>query len=203
LRDAPRNREFEVESTSVARYARAEELLTGALTIQRLVEILRDRRLPGGEFAGNGHRSSLNADIATHGVAMDLTAGIFWAGAPPHLLGKFVPFDVNDFAREVPAETVSADPVLPKFGDYEKSRKNLLAGRQALKRGDAATALLLATDAESLNPGFYENATLRGRALLALGRTNEARQAFSIALAGKPAFAQERRELEALIHAAR
>jgi len=203
LKDIPRNIEFQAESTSVTRYARASELLTGELTIPRLVEILRDRRLPGGAFAGNGHRSSLNADIATHAVAMDLTAGIFWAAAPPHLLGKFVAFDVNDFALELPAETIPADSALAKFGDYEKAQQNLLTGRQALKRGDATTALQLATEAEALNPGFYENAALRGRALLALGKTNDASRAFTAALAGKPAFAKERRELEALIHGAR
>ncbi|MEI6083901.1 MAG: C45 family autoproteolytic acyltransferase/hydrolase [Verrucomicrobiota bacterium] len=203
LKDLARNVTFRSDSTSVARYARVGELMNAPLTIPRVVEILRDRNLAGDQFAGNGHRSSLNADIATHSTATDLTAGIFWAATTPHLLGKFVAFDVNDFARKLPAETVPADPALKTFAQYQQAQKCLTDGHLALKNDKPHLALKMAEQAQALNPGFYENATLQGRALLALGRTNEATQAFTAALAGKPAFAKERKELEALIHAAR
>lgn len=193
----PRNAEFMTGSTSVSRYTRASELLTGDVTVARAVEIMRDRNLPGGVFAGNGHRASLNADIATHGVALDLTAGTFYAGTTPHLLGKFVAFDVNDFSRELPG--ISADESIA-FADFDKSRKLLATGRKELQAGNAAQALQSATAAAALNRGFYEIAALQGRALLALGKTNEARRAFNEALAGKPAFAKE---VEALQHAVR
>lgn len=208
LKDVPRNVKFTTESTSAARYARLSELLEGSrgkLTIPRTVEILRDRNLVGGTFAGDGHRSSLNSFIATHSTAMDLTDGLFWAAESPHQLGKFVAFDVNDFAREFPQQTVPADPVLTsnEFARYEQARKCLGDAQRALKQGDPATALGLAEQAESLNPGFYQNAALKGRALLALGRQHDATHAFTTALAGKPAFAKERQELESLLQQAR
>jgi tetratricopeptide (TPR) repeat protein len=59
----------------------------------------------------------------------------------------------------------------------------------------AQTALILADQAEQLNPGFYQNAALRGRALLTLGRRSEAAQAFEAALKAQPAFLSEKREL--------
>ena len=129
---------------------------------------------------------------------MDLTDGVFWAASPPNQLGKFVAFDVNDFDRELPERAVAADATL-KSGEYEKARqaqKCLADGRKALKNEEAATALTQAEKAESLNPGFYHNSTLRGRALLALGRNKEAAKAFATALAEHPAFLSEQQQLE-------
>jgi len=199
-----RNRRYLGEATSLPRATRMAELLrggAGAINAPRAAEFLRDRRLPGGHFAGNGHRASLNPFVATHSTIMDLTDGIFWAAAPPHQLGKFVAFDVGNFDRELPALTIGADETLAS-GEFEmarEARKNLADGARALKSEDAQSALLAAERAEALNPGFYQNAVLRGRALLLLGRRPEAARAFETALAGHPAFLAERLELEQLL----
>src|SRR5215813_3959171 len=106
LRDDRRNQRYLAEATSLLRYQRMCELIQshhGSINSARAAEMLRDRQLPGGKFVGNGHRSTINALIATHGTIMDLTAGIFWAASPPNQLGKFVAFDVSDFNRELPA----------------------------------------------------------------------------------------------------
>ena len=207
LKDNPRNTNYMAEATSVSRAARLKELIQaahGTIDVPEAVEFLRDRDLPGSVFAGNGNRGTLNAFIATHATVMDLNAGIFWAASPPNQLGKFVAFDVSDFSHELPDRTVAAAAMLAS-GEYEKVRaaqKCLQDGEHALKDKDAQTALTLAEKAESLNPGFYQNATLRGRALLALGRNQEAAQAFESALAAQPAFFKEKQELESLLQQA-
>jgi predicted Zn-dependent protease len=71
-----------------------------------------------------------------------------------------------------------------------------------LQEKDASTALTLAEKAESLNPGFYQNTALQGRALLALGRFSEAARALERSLAEQPAFLKEKQELEVLLHQA-
>lgn len=201
MKSLERNTNFMTESTSVSRYARIDELLRGArgkLDSRVVAEFLRDRKLPGGTAAGETHRGTLNACIATHSVVMDLTSGIFWAATPPNQLGKFVAFDVNDFERLLPERVLPADPGL-STGHHDKvakARKLLADAKHAFKRGEAEVALKAADEAETLNPGFYQNAALRGRALLALGRTTEAKAAFTAALAAQPAFLAERRELE-------
>jgi tetratricopeptide (TPR) repeat protein len=170
----------------------------GAINTTRAAEMLRDRNLTVGKFAGNGHRATLNALIATHATVMDLTDGIFWAASPPNQLGKFVAFDVNDFDRELPERSVAADPILAS-GEYEQARqaqKCLAEGQRALKTKDAQAALAQAEKAEGLNPGFYQNTALRGRALLALGRNGEAAKAFETALGEHPAFLTEKQQLE-------
>ena len=208
LREAPRNRNYADEATSVARQSRLTELIQqarGVIGARQAADFLRDRKLAGGVFAGNGHRAALNAFIATHATVMDLTDGIFWAASPPNQLGKFVAFDVRDFSRELPERAVPPDPVL-STGEFDRARqaqKFLAEGRGALRSKEAQTARNLAEQAEALNPGFYQNATLRGRALLELGRREEAALAFEAALAARPAFLAEKRELEGLLQRAR
>lgn len=202
LKDSERNRRYELEATSLSRDQRMTELLResrGRITPPRAAEMLRDRKLPGGDFPGNGHRATINPLIATHSTIMDLTAGIFWAASPPNQLGKFVAFDVNDFDREMPELTVSADPMLAS-GEYERARqaqKKLTEGQRAMKTGNAATALASAEEAAKLNPGFYQTALLRARALKAQHRDADAAAAFSEALAEHPAFLVERQECDA------
>ncbi len=205
MKSLERNTNFIAESTSASRYHRSEELLRnarGAIDSKLIAEFLRDRKLPGGVAAGETHRGTLNACIATHAVVMELTGGIFWAATPPNQLGKFVAFDVNDFERTLPDRSLPADTTLTS-GQHEKiakARARLKEGKAALERRDAESALKAANEAEALNPGFYQNAALRGRALLALGRAAEAKAAFAAALAAEPAFLAERLELEAELH---
>jgi isopenicillin-N N-acyltransferase-like protein len=201
LRDSERNQAYTNEATSLSRMARLTELIQqshGQIDPQLAAKILRDRDLPGGVFPGNGNRDTLNALIATHAVVMDLTGGIFWAASPPNQLGKFVAFDVRDFSHELPDQTIPADPLLDS-GEYDRARsaqKDLADARHALKKKDAQTALSLSEKAESLNPGFYQNALVRGEALMSLGRNADAKQAFDMALGENPAFLKERHELE-------
>ena len=208
LRDNPRNTNYMTEATSVSREARLKELIQamhGTIKVQEAADFLRDRKLPGGVFAGNDHRATLNAFIATHSTVMDLTTGIFWAASPPNQLGKFVAFDVADFSQEVPELTIPADMTLTN-GTYENARQSkqlLIDGNHALKNNHTTTALKLAEQAEALNPGFYQNALLRGQALLALGKRDEAARAFELSLSEHPAFLKEQQQLEELLQAAR
>jgi len=208
LRDDPRNTNYTAEATSVLRQARLRELMDGArgaIDSRKAVEFLRDRKLPGGAFPGNHHRATLNALIATHATVMDLTDGIFWAASPPNQLGKFVAFDVQDFSHELPDRTVSGDELL-NSGEFEKAkkaRKCLLEGQRILQKSDPRAALKLADEAEALNPGFYQNSALRGRALLALDQRQEAARAFETALKEQPAFLAEKHRLEQWLQEAR
>lgn len=201
LKDDPRNTNYMVEATSVSRDARLKELIRqgdGKIDPALTVSFLRDRDLPGGIFAGDGNRGSLDAFIATHAVVMDLTSGIFWAASAPNGLGKYVAFDVNDFNHELPELTIPASEILTG-GEYDRAKqaqKCLSDGLIALKKSDASTALQLAEKAETLNPGFYQNFTLRGRALMALGKNDEAAASFTQALAEHPAFLKESQQLE-------
>ena len=93
---------------------------------------------------------------------------------------------------------MAADALLAA-GEYEHAKaaqKCLTDGQRALQRGDGPSALAQAEQAETLNPGFYQNAVLRARALLTLQRNDEAAKSFAQALREQPAFLKEKQELE-------
>jgi hypothetical protein len=173
----------------------------GAFGPAEAAAILRDRRLVGDRFAGNGHRSALNPLIATHSVVMDLTAGIFWAASPPHQLGRFVAFGVNAFEKALPDQSMGEDPMLAsgEYGRYQSALKQLDEGRRALQGRQFATTQTCAEQAEKDNPGFYRNAWLLAESFQRQGRSDEAAAAGQRAWAGQPALAGERAAIQRLI----
>jgi len=204
LKDDPINEIYKQADTSVSRFDRLTELLhaeTNRLDAAACAEILRDRRLPGGKFPGDGHRGSLNPLIATHSVVMDLTAGIFWAATPPHQLGKFIAFDLNAPEKLLPEATLPADPMLAggEYQNYLAAKSDLSDGWRALKQGDFAAAIHCAQAAEKNNPGLYQNSWLLGEALFRQGKYPEAAAACRQALDGRPALGGERRRIEQLL----
>jgi hypothetical protein len=200
-RDDSHNQNYMAEATSVSRSERMAKLVSshsGRINAAAAAAFLRDRDLPDGTFPGHGHRGTINALIATHATVMDLTSGIFWAASPPNQLGKFVAFDVKNFDRELPSLTIAPDELLASGGleRAKQAAQALNAGRQALKAGKPESALTQADAAEKLNPGYYQNAQLKGQALLKLNRTHEAAAALEQALERQPAFLSEKRELQ-------
>ena len=203
LTNEPVNMEYLQAYSSSPRQARMEELVlreAGLLDAPRAAALLRDRRLPGDHFAGNGHRAALNPLIATHSAVMDLTDGIFWAAQTPHQLGRAVALDLKAVDRHLPERTIAEDVLLPggEFQRYLAAQASLEAGWTALKQGQAARALECAQQAETNNPGFYHNYWLRAESLLALGRRPEGIAACDAALAGQPALGGERAKIEKL-----
>jgi hypothetical protein len=92
------NRQVEQETSTLVRRARADELL-GRLRpgagVEDAIAVLRDKRAPGDLPLPPGDRRAIDANIATHGVVMDTTAGVLWVSEGPHLRGRFIRFDLR------------------------------------------------------------------------------------------------------------
>jgi hypothetical protein len=106
----PKNQRVLEETSSVDRKRRADELVAAskpALGPAGAVALLRDRRGTGGRELPLGDRRAIDALIATHGVVMDTGARTLWASEAPHLLGRFVGFELATFldAGYDPAKT--------------------------------------------------------------------------------------------------
>ena len=118
------------KTSTLPRRARADALLAALAPspgVAELVAMLRDRKDPQGNPLPLGDRKAIDALIATHGVVMDATARALWVSEAPHLLGRFVRFDLArlladdyDVASEKEAEivTIPADPLLTS-GAYD------------------------------------------------------------------------------------
>ncbi len=96
--DDPANVQVKRETSTLARRGRLDELL-GKLgrraTLEDTIAILRDKRGVGDQVLRLGDRRAIDSLIATHGVVMDVTARVMWVSEGPHLMGRFVRFDVG------------------------------------------------------------------------------------------------------------
>jgi RsmE family RNA methyltransferase len=144
LASDPHDEEVRAKTSTLARRARADALLAALGPnpgVADMVAMLRDRRDPQGNPLPLGDRRAIDALIATHGVVFDATARALWVSEAPHLLGRFVRFDLArlladdyDPSQEPSADvtTIAADPLLTS-GEYEllhRTQTNLVDHRR-------------------------------------------------------------------------
>ena len=120
-------------TSTLPRRSRGDELLarlparvSSADAVNDAVAMLRDRKGLNEANLALGDRSAINALIATHGVVMDTKQRVLWVSESPHLLGRFVAFDLErllaaDYDPEHPLELehTNEDPLLVS-GDYQR-----------------------------------------------------------------------------------
>ncbi len=134
LASDPRDLEVRSKTSTLARRKRGDALISGLLRpgVSTMVALLRDRRGPDGEELPLGDRRAIDALIATHGVVFDTTARALWVSEFPHVLGRFVRFDLAALLADGYAATgaapeivaVGADPLLTS-GAYDLLRLGL------------------------------------------------------------------------------
>ena len=126
--DDPKNRTVEAVTSTRPRRARLDELLSNlpaGASVERVVSVLRDRKDLGGADLPLGNRRTLDALIATHSVVMDATARALWVSEGPHLVGRYLRFDLGKLldpgytpGRGEEVVAVPADPIL-QSGKYD------------------------------------------------------------------------------------
>jgi isopenicillin-N N-acyltransferase-like protein len=136
LANDPRDVSVREKTSTLPRRARADALLaelSPSPGVAEMVALLRDRRDPQGNPLPLGDRRAIDALIATHGVVFDATARALWVSEAPHLLGRFVRFDLarllaDDYdpssEKEAEVVTVPADPLLTS-GAYDVMKLQL------------------------------------------------------------------------------
>ncbi len=128
----PANQRVRATTSSVPRRKRGDELIAALhapATAADAVRLLRDRRGVGGVKLALGDRRAIDALIATHGVVMDTAARVLWVSESPHLLGRFVAFDLKRMLRDdydpradsAPLQAIPEDPLLTS-GEYARWR---------------------------------------------------------------------------------
>jgi hypothetical protein len=131
----PKNVTVRANTSTLPRRTRGDELLarlpphlSASEAVLRAVMLLRDRQGLHDAPLQLGDRSAINALIATHGVVMDTKRRVLWVSESPHLLGRFVAFDLKrllapDYDPEHTAdlEATAEDPLLTS-GDYARFR---------------------------------------------------------------------------------
>lgn len=118
----PKNLAVKEGTSTLDRLRRGEELLKNLgkhADVEAAVRLLRDRRKVGGGHLDLGDRRAIDALIATHGVVFNTRERELWVSEAPHLLGRFVRFDLRallleDYDATAPRSVVAidADPLL-------------------------------------------------------------------------------------------
>ncbi|MGZ3418325.1 MAG: C45 family autoproteolytic acyltransferase/hydrolase [Polyangiales bacterium] len=131
LANDPRDAEVRAKTSTLARRSRGDAIIATLKSpdVAAMVAALRDRKAPDGSPLPLGDRRAIDALIATHGVVMDTTDRSLWVSEAPHLLGRFVRFDLKKLLADGfdPAgdpntiEAIPEDPMLTD-GSYDLLR---------------------------------------------------------------------------------
>ncbi|MBS1667722.1 MAG: peptidase C45 [Bacteroidetes bacterium] len=162
------NKEQLEESASPYRYERLMELLdsNGQNTVQKTVNILRDRRGLHNENIGMGNEKAINQLIAHHSIVFEPKKRLVWVSTAPWQLGQFVAYDLNkvfalkgmkqdreiiDSNLSIAADSFLLSPDYKKFIAYREMKQRMADGQSI--------------DPDSLiddNPEFYHAYVLAG-----------------------------------------
>lgn len=187
------------DQTTGVRLERITELVEarrGTLDLGSAVEILRDRDGPGGTPLPRGHRWALDADIASHALAIDATAGVLWVSVTPNLSGGFVAYEMDALLAGDLAPTPVVGPSSPEDARTTHRFRELL--RDAESRPVDAERLL--REAVVLRPDHPEGLLALAEVVAERGDVDELRSLLDRAAAGPPETQTDRDRLERLRH---
>jgi hypothetical protein len=113
LASDPKNQRVRVTTSTLARRARIDELLSRvaphSVTPRSALDMLRDHQCAGADACNLGDRRSIDAFIATHGIVADATDRVLWVSVGPHLSGKFVKVDLRASLAAAQARGTATD----------------------------------------------------------------------------------------------
>ena len=176
------------ESASLYRYQRLNELLdaNGKNSVQKTVDILRDRRGLHNEDIGLGNEKAIDQLIAHHSIVFEPQKLLVWVSSSPWQLGEYVAYDLRkvfalrgmNIDREICERqlNIPADSFLltSQFRDFEHFRHY----KQELADGvDINPDSLVAS-----NPQFYQSYELAGDYLVRKKKYKEALPYYETAL---------------------
>ena len=176
------------ESASPYRYERLRELLNanGKNTVQKTIDILRDRKGLHNADIGDGNEKAINQLIAHHSVVFEPQKQIVWVSTAPWQLGQYVAYDLKKiFAmhglkkdEEIADSNLTIAPdsflLTNEYKNFESFRKF----KQRIADGNMI-------DADSLvatNPQFYHAYILAGDYLYKQSDFKKALHFYQVAL---------------------
>jgi isopenicillin-N N-acyltransferase-like protein len=134
------------EGASDYRYQRLTELLAqkGTNTVQKTVDILRDRYGLHNEDIGMGNEKAMNQLIAHHSIVFEPQKRLVWVSTAPWQLGQYVAYDLNkvfsmqgmkqnreiaDSTLNIPADTFLNTQDFKSFITYRQLKQDAADGK--------------------------------------------------------------------------
>lgn len=188
LGNSKSNKEQINESASEYRYERLMELLdsNGKNTVQKTVNILRDRKGLHNEDIGLGNEKALDQLIAHHSIVFEPKKMLVWVSTSPWQLGEYVCYDLKkvfglrgmkqneeiaDSGLSIPADSFL---FTKQFMDFEKFRRY----KQEMADGEQVNV----DSVVASNPEFYHSYVLVGDYLFREKKYRDAKKYYQEAL---------------------
>lgn len=196
------------ELTSAARLARATEIVKELgtwkiVSAADMVAGLRDK-LAGGR-AQLGHRSAIDALIATHAVVYDSAKGYLWVSLGPSLSGGFRGFDVAKTLEQkqpVVVGDLPADGAAPP-ATYARAREDIADYTRVLTNSSELNCPRELAALEARPTAHYLRAFALGALEELCGSREKAAARWEEGLSLSPAYARERKLAERALSALR
>jgi len=189
------------ESASEYRYQRLNELLGAdqSNTVQKTVDILRDRYGLHGADIGIGNEKAVNQFIAHHSIVFEPQKRLLWVSTAPWQLGQYVAYDLNkifnmhglqqdvevcDSALDIAPDTFLQTKEFKDFLVYRQLKQRMLDGKTI------DVKLMVAS-----NPNFYHSYVLAGDYEFKHGDKAQAKAYYETALTKVIATKQEENKI--------
>jgi hypothetical protein len=196
------NREQMAESASPYRYDRLMQLLSanGKNTVQKTVDILRDRKGINGEDIGMGNEKAINQLIAHHSIVFEPKKLLVWVSTSPWQLGEYVAYDLKkvfalrgmkedkeicDSSLNIAADTFLQTKDFQNFLSYRKFRQRISDG------DEISTDSLIAS-----NPNYYHTYVLAGNYFYKRNEFAKAEKEYKMALTKVVATKKEENQIK-------
>lgn len=193
--DDVRNQEHIIESHSLYRYERMEELLdeTTKVTPTGAVAILRNKEGLQDEAIGYGNEKALNQLLAHHSVVFKPEELLVWVSSNPYQLGAYVGYDLKkifsgsveyspDISLATQSMTIAEDPFqyTRAYKAYQQYRKLRSAVLEAIHTNDQVPPGVL-QELQNSNPEYWQAYYITGKYYYEKKYLTAALQAFEIA----------------------
>ena len=202
LAQSKNNQEQVAESASPYRYQRLMELLkaNGKNTVQKTINILRDRKGLHNADIGMGNEKAINQLIAHHSIVFEPKKLLVWVSTAPWQLGEYVAYDLHkifalrgmqqDQEISEPNLTIAADSFLltPAYRNFETFRK---FKQRIAEGGQVDPDSLVASD-----PEFYHAYVLAGDYSYKQGQFQKALHFYQLALTKEIATKKEENHIK-------
>ena len=197
LGNSKANLEQKAESASAYRYQRVQELLNanGKNTIQKTIEILRNRQGVDGADIGMGNEKAIDQMIAHHSIVFKPEKLLVWVSTSPWQLGPFVAYDlkkvfalnglstdkeIQEESLAIPADSFLLTAEYRKFENYRRLKQMLVDGRYVV-----IDSLIVS------NPSYFHTYVLAGDYYFKHENFFKALESYKMALTKEIATKQE------------
>jgi predicted choloylglycine hydrolase len=211
--DDRENLDHIVESASLGRQRRAEELILQKDTVNYLqaAAILRDRYGLGGQDIGIGNEKAMAQMISHHSVIFEPLRRNMWVSTQPFQLGEYLGYNlrrvfnnpaiISNHGIFDSALTIPADPFLETeiFQNFLLFKEESVVLKNATKNKIELDESFV-KDYIALNPNYFSGYALAGDYYRAIGQTEKALNFYKFSLTKEFEKTVQRAEIEVKIN---